>query len=83
MTRIQKERFADLAEYEKVKGYYRLTSQEMLKAKKKAVLMHPLPRVDEIAFDVDYTPQAKYFKQVWYGLLTRMALIGLVLGAIK
>ena len=83
MTRIQKERFADLAEYEKVKGYYRLTSQEMLKAKKKAVLMHPLPRVDEIAFEVDYSPQAKYFKQVWYGLLTRMALIGLALGAVK
>jgi len=83
MTRIQKERFADLAEYEKVKSYYRLTSQEMMKVKKKAVLMHPLPRIDEIAFEVDYAPQAKYFKQAWYGLLTRMALIGLVLGAIK
>jgi len=83
MTRIQKERFADLAEYEKVKGYYRLTSQEMLKVKKNAILMHPLPRIDDIAFEVDYSPQAKYFKQVWYGLLTRMALIGLVLGAMK
>ncbi len=83
MTRIQRERFADLAEYEKVKGYYRLTSQEMLKVKKNAVLMHPLPRVDEIAFEVDHAPQAKYFKQVWYGLLTRMALIGLVLGAVR
>jgi len=47
------------------------------------IVMHPLPRVDEISYDVDDTPHAKYFKQVWYGLLVRMSLIGLVLGALK
>jgi aspartate carbamoyltransferase catalytic subunit len=46
------------------------------------IVMHPLPRVDEISFSVDNTPHAKYFKQVWYGLLVRMSLIGLVLGAL-
>jgi len=83
MTRIQKERFADLAEYEKIKGSYRLTPKELRKSKEKAIVMHPLPRVDEVSFEVDYTSHAKYFKQVWYGLLVRMALLGLVLGGIE
>ncbi len=83
MTRIQKERFPDLAEYEKVRGVYRLDATELESAKKDAIVMHPLPRVDEISSDVDGTSHSKYFKQVWYGLLTRMTLISLVLGGVK
>jgi len=83
MTRIQKERFPDLAEYEKVKGSYRLSLAELASAKRDAIVMHPLPRVDEISPDVDGTAHSKYFKQVWYGLLTRMTLISLVLGGLK
>ncbi len=83
MTRIQKERFPDLAEYEKVKGSYRLSVAELVSAKADAIVMHPLPRVDEISPDVDGTAHSKYFKQVWYGLLTRMTLISLVLGGLK
>ena len=82
MTRVQKERFADLAEYEKVKGSYRLNADQLSHAKKNAIVMHPLPRLDEIGSDVDSTPHAKYFQQVWYGLVLRMGLLGLVLGVI-
>ena len=82
MTRVQKERFADLAEYEKVKGSYRLNAAELAKAKKNSIVMHPLPRVDEIEADVDATAHAKYFQQVWYGLVLRMSLLALVLGAV-
>jgi aspartate carbamoyltransferase catalytic subunit len=83
MTRIQKERFGSLEDYEKVRGSYRLGAADLSKAKPKTIIMHPLPRVDEIEYTVDNTPHAKYFKQVWYGLLVRMGLIGLVLGALK
>ncbi len=82
MTRVQKERFADLAEYEKVKGSYRLSAQELEKMKKDSIVMHPLPRVDEVAPEVDGTSHAKYFQQVWYGVVLRMSLLALVLGAI-
>jgi aspartate carbamoyltransferase catalytic subunit len=82
MTRIQKERFGSLEDYEKVRGSYRLSADDLAPAKPSMIVMHPLPRVDEIAFDVDNTPHSKYFKQVWYGLLVRMSLIGLVLGAL-
>jgi aspartate carbamoyltransferase catalytic subunit len=83
MTRIQKERFGSLDDYEKVSGSYRLTADDLSHTKKEMIVMHPLPRVDEIAYDVDSTPHSKYFKQVWYGLLVRMSLIGLVLRALK
>jgi aspartate carbamoyltransferase catalytic subunit len=83
MTRIQKERFGSLEDYEKVRGSYRLTADDLVAAKPSMIVMHPLPRVDEIAFSVDSTAHAKYFKQVWYGLLVRMSLIGLVLGALS
>ena len=83
MTRIQKERFGSLEDYEKVRGSYRLSAADLTRAKPNAIIMHPLPRVDEIEYSVDNTPHAKYFKQVWYGLLVRMSLIGLVLGALK
>lgn len=83
MTRIQKERFGSLDDYEKVSGSYRITANDLSPAKAGMIVMHPLPRVDEIAFDVDGTSHSKYFKQVWYGLLVRMSLIGLVLGTLK
>jgi len=83
MTRIQKERFGSLDEYEKVSGSYRITANDLSSAKAEMIVMHPLPRVDEVAFDVDGTSHSKYFKQVWYGLLVRMSLIGLVLGALR
>jgi aspartate carbamoyltransferase catalytic subunit len=83
MTRIQKERFGSLEDYEKVRGSYRLTAGDLAQARPKMIVMHPLPRVDEIEYTVDNTPHSKYFKQVWYGLLVRMSLIGLVLGALN
>jgi aspartate carbamoyltransferase catalytic subunit len=82
VTRIQRERFPDLEVYEKVKGTYRITRRSLCNAKKNLIVMHPLPRIDEISQEVDQTPYAKYFKEVWYGLVTRMALLCLVLGAI-
>ncbi|MDH5451452.1 MAG: aspartate carbamoyltransferase [Candidatus Bathyarchaeota archaeon] len=81
VTRIQKERFADMAEYAKVKGAYRIGLDLLENAKKDLVIMHPLPRVDEIADEVDETPHAKYFQQVWNGVVMRMALLALILGA--
>lgn len=83
MTRIQKERFPDLAEYDLVKGSYRLSRDNLKQAKRKAILMHPLPRGDEISFDVDDTYHARYFKQTYFGLLIRMALLSLILGGIE
>ncbi len=82
VTRIQKERFPDQAEYAKVKGAYRIDLKSIEKAKKDLTILHPLPRVDEIAPEVDATPQAKYFTQVWNGMVVRMALLSLVLGAV-
>jgi aspartate carbamoyltransferase catalytic subunit len=82
MTRVQKERFADLQEFEKVKGSYRLGIDDLAKTRKGAIVMHPLPRVDEVDPSVDSTPHAKYFQQVWYGVVMRMGLLGLVLGAL-
>ena len=83
MTRIQKERFGSLEDYEKVRGSYRLIASDLSQAKPDMIVMHPLPRVDEIEYTVDDTRHSKYFKQVWYGLLVRMGLIGLVLGALS
>jgi len=83
VTRIQKERFPDLAEYAKVKGIYKIDLETLKSAKKDLIILHPLPRVDEIAAEVDSTPQARYFQQVWNGIVVRMALLALVLGAVK
>ena len=83
MTRIQKERFPDAAEYAKVKGSYRINTDILQSARKDLVLLHPLPRVDEIAPEVDKTEHAKYFDQVWNGIVMRSALLGLVLGKIS
>ena len=79
-TRIQKERFNSPAEYKKYKGVYVLTMKEVNKMKKGAIVMHPLPRVDEIATEVDRSEKAVYFKQAKYGLLIRMALLKEILG---
>jgi len=75
VTRIQKERFSDQALYEKLKNSYHLTPTLAQKMKKQAIIMHPLPRLDEIDSTVDNLPQATYFKQAHYGLLVRMALL--------
>ncbi|MFQ6094801.1 MAG: aspartate carbamoyltransferase [Candidatus Bathyarchaeia archaeon] len=83
VTRIQKERFPDLAEYEKVRGSYTITLETLKRAREDLILLHPLPRVNEIAPEVDSTPHAKYFGQVWNGVVVRMALLALVLGAVK
>jgi aspartate carbamoyltransferase catalytic subunit len=81
VTRIQKERFPDAAEYAKVKGSYKVDLKLLEDAKKDMIILHPLPRIDEIAADVDNTSHARYFQQVWNGIVTRMALLALILGA--
>ncbi len=80
VTRIQKERFTDSAEYESVKDSYVITREIMAHAKPDMVLMHPLPRVGEISEEVDNDPRAAYFRQMEYGVYVRMALLALVLG---
>ena len=74
-TRIQKERFAEETEYLKFKGIYILNAANTSGMKAGAVILHPLPRVDEISTELDYLPKAAYFRQVKYGLLVRMALL--------
>uniref|UniRef100_A0A7S2WFS2 aspartate carbamoyltransferase n=1 Tax=Rhizochromulina marina TaxID=1034831 RepID=A0A7S2WFS2_9STRA len=81
ITRVQKERFADPAEYEKLKLRYIVTPELMEKGKPSLVLMHPLPRVGEIDPNVDSDPRAAYFRQMENGMFVRMALLALVLGA--
>jgi len=83
VTRIQKERFPDPAEYAKVKGIYKIDLKTLKSAKKDMIILHPLPRLDEIAAEVDSKPQARYFQQVWSGIVVRMALLALVLGGVK
>ncbi len=80
MTRIQKERFPDPTEYERMRGAYSLDASMLEGAKESMIILHPLPRVDEIKPDVDPTPHARYFEQAFYGLVVRMALLSLVLG---
>ena len=80
VTRIQKERFADLAQYEEVKDYFEITTDLMAQAKEEMIVMHPLPRVGEIHYNVDKDPRAAYFRQVQNGMLVRMALLAAVLG---
>jgi aspartate carbamoyltransferase catalytic subunit len=80
VTRVQKERFENLDEYEQVKSLYVINADTMKKAKSKMIVMHPLPRVGEINEDVDADPRAAYFRQMEYGLYTRMALLAMVLG---
>ena len=83
VTRIQKERFPDPVEYAKVKGSYRIDLETLREAKKDLTILHPLPRLDEIATEVDSTQYARYFQQVRNGIVVRMALLSLILGAVK
>ena len=80
ITRIQQERFPDPAEYQKVAGAYRVDKAMLREAKKDLIVMHPLPRIDEISPEVDETQHAKYFKQAFNGIPVRMALLTSVLG---
>ena len=75
MTRVQKERFFNEEDYVRMKDFYILDAQKMELAKSDMLVLHPLPRVNEIAVEVDKDPRAAYFKQVQYGVYARMALI--------
>jgi aspartate carbamoyltransferase catalytic subunit len=79
VTRIQRERFADPIEYERVQGSYQVDLQMLSHARPELVILHPLPRVDEIATEVDRHPHAAYFRQAHYGVHVRKALIALLL----
>ena len=80
ITRIQRERFPDAAEYQKVAGMYRVDNPLLREAKSDLIVMHPLPRVDEIAPEVDATQHGMYFEEAFNGVPVRMALLNLVLG---
>lgn len=79
MTRIQKERFGDLEEYDKVKNAFILKKKTMKLVKDDAIILHPLPRVNEISPKIDLDPRAKYFEQTYYGLMMRKAIIASIL----
>lgn len=84
MTRIQRERFDDLDEYEKIKNIFIISKKEIEnKCKDNMIIMHPLPRVDEINIDLDNTKYAKYFKQAYNGVPVRMAMLTLATDSIK
>ncbi len=80
ITRVQRERFADQAQYDAVKDCYVLTPEHMVKAKEKMTVLHPLPRVNEISYAIDDDPRAAYFRQMENGMYIRMALLAAVLG---
>jgi aspartate carbamoyltransferase catalytic subunit len=80
VTRVQKERFADEAQYNSVKDAFIISPETLQSAKSDMVVMHPLPRVGEITMEVDDDPRAAYFRQMEYGLYVRMALLAMVLG---
>lgn len=75
MTRVQRERFFNEEDYVRLKNFYILTNEKLEKAKKSCIVLHPLPRVNEISVEVDEDPRACYFKQAQYGVYVRMALI--------
>jgi aspartate carbamoyltransferase catalytic subunit len=75
MTRVQKERFFNEEDYVRLKDFYILNAEKLSHAKEDMLVLHPLPRVNEIAVEVDKDPRAAYFKQVQYGVYVRMALI--------
>ena len=80
MTRVQKERFFNEEDYVRLKDFYILDQNKMELAKEDMLVLHPLPRVNEIAVEVDEDPRAVYFKQAQYGVYVRMALILTLLG---
>lgn len=79
-TRIQRERFLNIEEYEKTKGIYIIDNEIMDCLPKKSIVMHPLPRLDEIRYEVDKDPRAAYFRQAHNGLYVRMALLSILIG---
>jgi aspartate carbamoyltransferase catalytic subunit len=80
-TRVQKERFGDrLADYEQCRGVYIISAESLRLMKQKSIIMHPLPRLEEITMEVDADPRAAYFRQAQNGLYVRMALLTMVLG---
>jgi aspartate carbamoyltransferase catalytic subunit len=83
MTRVQRERFTDPMEYERVKNVYVLKNSMLDNTKDNMRILHPLPRVGEIAYDVDQNPKAYYFNQTENGVYTRMAIISYLLGVKK
>lgn len=83
MTRIQKERFPDLNDYEKVKNAFILEKKMLTNVKSNLKIMHPLPRINEIKMDVDETPYAYYFEQAGNGIPVRQAILCLILGVVK
>lgn len=80
MTRIQKERFPDVREYDKVRGRFSITQDELPLLSEDTIILHPLPRVDELSTVIDKTPHAKYFDQVYSGVVLRMAVLKMILG---
>ena len=80
MTRVQRERFTDIMEYERVKNLYNLHNSMLDRSRDNLRILHPLPRVTEIALDVDDNPKAYYFQQAQNGLYARQALICRALG---
>lgn len=80
ITRVQKERFSDISSYEKVKDLFILKQEHMKHLKNDAIIMHPLPKINEIEKEVDADPRAAYFRQVQNGLYVRMAMLAYVLG---
>jgi aspartate carbamoyltransferase catalytic subunit len=83
MTRVQKERFFNEEDYVRLKDFYILDKAKLSLAKENMLVLHPLPRVNEISVDVDEDPRAAYFKQAQYGVYVRMALILTLLGLAK
>ena len=80
ITRVKKERFSDLSEYDRVKDHYIVDPKLMTAAKPDMAIMHPLPRVSEISYGVVQDPRAAYFRQMENGMFIRMALLAAVLG---
>jgi aspartate carbamoyltransferase catalytic subunit len=80
VTRVQKERFSDMAEYDRVRDQYVVDEELMTRAKERMIVMHPLPRVNEISYAIDNDPRAAYFRQMRNGMFIRMALLAAVLG---
>ncbi|MEM0147922.1 MAG: hypothetical protein QW139_02795, partial [Candidatus Micrarchaeaceae archaeon] len=83
VTRIQKERFPDVSEYEKVRGVYKLTLPNIAFAKEGMIIMHPLPRVDELDVEIDKTEHAAYFNEAANGIPIRMALMSIISGVLN
>ncbi|MHA1904073.1 MAG: aspartate carbamoyltransferase [Candidatus Thorarchaeota archaeon] len=75
MTRIQKERFPDVREFDAVKDKFQIDLEDIKLMKEDTIVLHPLPRVTELSNEIDDTPQAKYFEQVYAGVVTRMAIL--------